>query len=304
MADRLEEMVKMQQAFQKRIGLFTGEPKKLEKDTKELVLSIHEKASDVLRGVDWKLHRNENKGIEKFNLQDQITDLMKFVFILASEWGMNDEEIYEWFVKKSRLVEKRYDREFSDELSNSNCAVVDIDGVLCDYRKTWHDFLISRGVGVVNNISVDLSGALSDPSQYRFLKEDFRREGWKTKMNAFENASIFTETLSSFGLKVVIVTARPMHEHMRIYYDTVDWLEKNGIFYDHLVFEEKKREWASANLNKIRFCVEDDPLQAQKMSTWGMKVFLVDQPYNKNVDNENIIRVENLLEIVDQEFNK
>ena len=296
MTDRLDEMVERQAAFQKRIGLFNGEDP--EKETKELLLSIHKKTGDVLDGLAWKLHRKSGVIPDRDNIQDQIIDLLKFLFILANEWGMDSDEIFEWFIKKSDYVEARYDREFSLELSDAACVVVDIDGVLCDYRGGWKDYVLERGFEHTDvPETLDLSMTLRNPQAYDVLKSEFRRSGAKRRLEAMEGASAFTKSLKSIGKTVVIVTARPIHEHINIYYDTIAWLEANEIKYDHIVFEEKKREWVGANLSKVEFCVEDDPSQATRMAAWGMKVYLVDASYNKNVEADGIIRVQNLMEI-------
>ncbi len=104
-------------------------------------------------------------------------------------------------------------------------------------------------------------------------------------------------------------------------YITEEWLIKNGIFYDKLIFEKGndfssdpkahiKNRFEISKKKKIRYFIEDDLEKAIKLSYMCDICFLISHPYNlsfSNLPNEikrkreafpsNIIRVKNWDEI-------
>ena len=85
---------------------------------------------------------------------------------------------------------------------------------------------------------------------------------------------------------------------------TILWLKKHGILYDKLIIEKGNEEIADprghfrnrfhiSRKKKIRFFVEDDLRKAIKLAFICDVVFLLDQPYNRNMPElpSNIIRV-------------
>lgn len=74
---------------------------------------------------------------------------------------------------------------------------------------------------------------------------------------------------------------------------TIGWLDENELGYIdvHLLGSDYKVEKAK-ELNCNIF-IEDNPSNAIQLASEGFTVLLIDNNYNKNVENENIVRVKN-----------
>lgn len=82
-----------------------------EKLTKETILCIHKELSEVLDTINWKLHRKENKVIDKENTREEIIDCFKYLVNLCVIWKITPEDFAETFDRKSKIVRERFEKE-------------------------------------------------------------------------------------------------------------------------------------------------------------------------------------------------
>lgn len=76
-----------------------------------------------------------------------------------------------------------------------------------------------------------------------------------------------------------------------------NWLRNNGFCCDKLLFCDEKR----VADEKLRYCqkyhisvmIEDHPVTAKTLAEHGTRVLLFDQPYNRGISAENLLRVKN-----------
>ena len=99
------------------------------------------------------------------------------------------------------------------------------------------------------------------------------------------------EKLKQEGHKIYLITARDDYGIPKEYYGkeqeiTKQWLEKNNIKYDKLIFEKQKL--GPCIENKIDIMIEDSPENIRDLSK-QIKVIKFDCQYNKDVKNENVI---------------
>ena len=299
MNDRLEEILRHQQAFHIQRKKFTGELPVVE--TKELLLWMHAELSELLQALNVKVYSTRENGYNLSNVKDEIMDVFKYSLVLMNIWDMDAEEIVEEYYRKSKVVEHKWMQDIDLLMEGESLVCVDIDGVLCNFIQTWSDFLVMNGAlmdPIVSHIYSDLSEYLPQPikKEYSNLKAEYRESGIKRNAAVFPGAKEFLHRLRQ-KYKVVLVTARPAHKHRRIFADTVEWLESNGLEYDALIFEENKREWVLSHSENISFCVEDDVRQTEDLTNVGIKTYLVDHLYNRNIHCENAIRVDSLEKI-------
>ena len=298
--DRLQEFLNYQRAFQMQRGKFTG-LSPIE-ETKELILWMHSELSELLNELNLKVYSIDTPEIQIANIQDEIIDIFKYCLIQMNIWGMNSDDVYEEFYRKSAVVEQKWKQILDIQLKDKHCVCVDIDGVLCDSHGTWIKFLCTEGILTqpdnIDYYSLDFSDYLPDEKRgfYSSLKSRYRESGIKKEAILYPSAQDCLRQLSQ-KYQVVLVSARPIEKHRRIYADTIEWLKKNDLYYDAIMFESDKRKWVLDNLNKVAFCVEDDPSQAQRLANVGLKVFLLDKPYNQDLNHSNIQRIQNLGEI-------
>jgi len=172
---------------------------------------------------------------------------------------------------------------------------IDIDGVLTNFERELVDYATKMSVDEGWPIDVDLS-------QYNELKAfkwntDQTMKFWnKYILKYFEEtpprtfASEVIEKLRNDGHKIILITARDEYGVPQEYWGkeqqiTKDWLDKNNIKYDKLIFETEKMEPCIEN--KIDVMIEDSPNNIEELSS-QMKVIKFDCQYNRHVDNENV----------------
>jgi len=112
MTTPLAEIWQVQKEFQKNFydleNLSEEEKIKL---TKEFILSMHRELGEVLNEIPWKLHRANSKEYSNEHIQEELIDVQKFLLNLFLIWGMTPETFYDIFMKKSAIVQTRYDEE-------------------------------------------------------------------------------------------------------------------------------------------------------------------------------------------------
>lgn len=79
--------------------------------TKEFILSMHRELGEVLNEIPWKLHRANSQDYSIEHVQEELIDVQKFLMNLFLIWGMTPETFYDTFMKKSAIVQARYDEE-------------------------------------------------------------------------------------------------------------------------------------------------------------------------------------------------
>lgn len=177
------------------------------------------------------------------------------------------------------------------------CAF-DIDGVLNNYPVCWVNWVnkkLDAGYADINDLKEHLSY-----DQYRKLKREYRESGVKENLVPAEGARRITNALRRRGYKIIVVTARPAQEIPSLFGQTIRWLDKNKIAYDHIEFGQKnKRGKLVEDFPNIKFIVEDNSYLANQMAKWGYKVFLMDSRYNRKLKTEKgVIRIEGLEQIL------
>jgi hypothetical protein len=125
-------------------------------------------------------------------------------------------------------------------------------------------------------------------AEYRDCKLAYRQGGMKRSMPCLEGASALTRDLRALGAEVWICTTRPYMRLDNVDPDTQEWLRRNKIEYDALLYDPRDGDAKYAELKRqagIRRVVgvaEDLPEQAMRAIKAGFgPVWLRNQPYNK-----------------------
>lgn len=272
-------------------------------------LALMREVGEVLDTVDWKIHRKEHKSTIRSNTLEELIDCFKYWMCLCQLHGFTPEEIEEAYYQKSIVVEQRHKQEIVDAINLSNCKVVgvDIDGVLADYPRSFVEF-INKELGTnydhrkVDNYNVPQALGLSVETGMR-LKDKYRQTGQKRFIPVIPGAAEFLQKLRNHGYKIMLLTSRPYQKYKRIFSDTMEWLQKNNLVFDSIIFDEKKEERLvkEFGVDKIEFFVDDVAKNANTISQLGLPCYLIDRPYNKDAKlGQLVTRVNNLQEILEQ----
>lgn len=172
-------------------------------------------------------------------------------------------------------------------------VAVDIDGTLGDYHAHFLDFAekwlgrempdpleINPGMRLHRFMRVPLS-------DYRTCKLAFRQGGTKRWMPAYPYAAELTRDIRKAGAQVWICTTRPYLRLDNIDPDTQEWLNRNGIKYDAVIYgDEKYRELKRQAGPRVAAVLEDLPelwMQARRRFP-DSRVLLRHQPYNLQIE--------------------
>lgn len=178
-------------------------------------------------------------------------------------------------------------------------VALDIDGTLGDFHLNFLRFaslyfdrpnLVEDRIGR-SNPGLPLWEWLGiDHGEYRESKLAYRQGGWKRWMPAYPGASSLTHEIRRAGAEVWLCTTRPYLRLDNVDPDTREWLRRNHIQYDALLFDpldenltkydELKRQAGS----RVASVTDDLPEMITAARSAGMfNPILRDQPYNQHL---------------------
>ena len=136
---------------------------------KDLSLGLYEETSELAATVArFKAHILKNKPVEKVNLADGAADVFKYLVAICQLYGLEPEELFDAFMRKSDVVGDKARGEQLELETNTKLILVDLDNVVSDLSG-WQDKLNeARGGAPMNDRTVALLES---------LKEDFYRDG-------------------------------------------------------------------------------------------------------------------------------
>lgn len=310
----LQSIFKEQKDFQK----YFYDPENLTdedkiKFTKEYILSMHKELGEVLDTMSWKLHRKENKIKSDNNTVEEIIDCFKFLLNLCIIWKIDADKFAKEFFRKSMVVRQRYNQEVLNVIDkNEKVCAIDLDDTLAKssdhfvkvYNEQNHiaddEHCFKTRVQLKEGIPI---------LKYEKFKNYFRESGEKIKIEIKKGAKELCQSLKEKGYKIVIISARPYKKYNRIFPDTLEWLNNNGIKYDALYFEKDKHLKILEQIPNLSFIIEDNPDCAKQISEQGYKVFLIDNEHedelekitrNKLNTNNMITQINKLSDIIEK----
>jgi hypothetical protein len=182
-------------------------------------------------------------------------------------------------------------------------VALDIDGTLGDYHGHFLNFAAAwfghpmpnpREINPGQRLHMFMGVPLA---RYRECKLAYRQGGLKRSMPVYDGAARLTECIRSAGAEVWICTTRPYLRLDNIDPDTREWLRRNRIRYDAVLFgDDKYQELRRQAKSRIAAILEDLPelvVTADKLLP-KVPIFLRDQPYNRHFKFTYDARVYNM----------
>ena len=190
---------------------------------------------------------------------------------------------------------------------------VDADGVLTnliEYNSREGKKEFKREVINYNSYWLEEMFDLEDVSKLKMYTKAFKiYEKYCKKENPREGASNVINELSKKGFSFNQITARKFAAQRNILgkrYRRLlkKWNKKHGINFDSYKFCDDynvdKSKLILCNMLNVEVMIEDNANVALLLAQNGIKVILVDAPYNSEVKHENIIRVYDWYQIKDE----
>jgi len=260
---------------------------------KDLALGLYEEAGELSQVVArYKAHILRCPPVEKVNVADGAADVLKYLISIAQLYGVTATELYEAFLRKSKVVDDRAKGERLELERDTKLIIVDVDNIIADLSGWQSKLNEARGGAPMNDRTVQLLES---------LKEDFYRDGGFLDLPPIEGAAEGLKAISEAGWKIVLISARPYWQYKRVYGDTVEWLQKHGMTYDLILFNKDKAEAIYEFIFPARpaYFIEDREKHAKEVAAIGVPVLLLAWDYNKGIeDNKLITRVEDWPSIV------
>lgn len=196
----------------------------------------------------------------------------------------------------------------------SNCShdlkwvvAVDVDGTMAQYHSHYASFVESyddrlpltlprrwNGFGEFR----DVLGLTQREHHERKLA--FRAGGFKRWMPRFNYADLMVQTLKAMGIEVWVTTTRPWMRMDNVDTDTVEWLRRHDIPFDHLLFDEDKyhRLTELVDPERILAILDDEFEQRRRCEELGLPFVLARTEWNYEVAGAGIDDLRNFLPIV------
>jgi len=283
----LKDVWKEQKEFN---NLFRQLPKGFEEQshlTQHMVLCIMSELDEILSTVHWKHHRNIPIKPNPQQTLLECVDVFKYLITIIQAWGFTEKEFLDAFWKKSMVVRQRRSEEFLKNV-NGKTAVIDIDGVICDYNQGFMKWLYKYDndlydlvINKVWNSSTDTYGSVSrhdfelTPVLWQELKHQFRISGYKEFMPAYADAKEFLTKIQQNNITVVLLTSRPIDRYPNLYADTVAWLKREQLPYDIIWWSYDKADHVIENISNPLFVVDDDLSLANKFDAVNIPVYWI-----------------------------
>jgi hypothetical protein len=193
----------------------------------------------------------------------------------------------------------------------SNCSAnvkwvvaIDVDGTMAKYHRAYRDFLILYD----NRVSWQTPNTWTGLGEFRDVfgltqhehherKLAFRAGGFKRWMDKFDSAGWMMKRLQQMGLEVWVTTTRPWMRMDNVDRDTLEWLRRWDIPFDHLLFDEDKygRLMELVDPERILLVLDDENEQIQRCEELALPAVLHRSEWNTEV--EALVEVRHLADV-------
>lgn len=174
-------------------------------------------------------------------------------------------------------------------------AIIDIDGVLNYYPRTFLDFVSNT---TEQNFNTLLEAKNSIPyEKYKELKRRYRKSEYKHNAKPRVGAKALLQYLHKHNYLIYIITSRELYKD-KMLQNTILWLRRNKLIYD-FIYESRKKDFTIFEKFKdIDIVIEDNVDNIKNiMKISSAKCYNVINEDNKDM-SVDCHRVKDLFEIV------
>ncbi|MBI04418.1 MAG: hypothetical protein CMI96_01210 [Pelagibacteraceae bacterium] len=144
-----------------------------------------------------------------------------------------------------------------------NIAIIDIDGCLNDYPNTlvlW----INHHAGTTYESLDDIINV--SKKEFDKYKDEYRSSGIQENFKLKSDVKKSIKKLKENGYCITILTARNHYKYNNISRMTINWLYKNNMYFDQIVFESDKLKYISTIHNYVAIVIDDDKKLIQSLN--------------------------------------
>lgn len=314
LGNELRRIWEDQRAFNMLFRNPPTEPSEVANQARDFVLFTESELHELLRTLPWKKHRRMPFRSNNAHMHEEGADIFKCVLSLFQIIGIETpEQLVELYWTKTAVVRQRYREEWIEKLDRE-CAVIDIDNVICDYIGGICQWLIATKAD-----SVDLDKVNDAWRHGRYInaerlgikeelwqswKHEFRTGGFKRYLPVFDDARRFLEMCKIAQLRIVLLTSRPIDRYQNLFTDTIMWLNSNQLPFDFVWWSLEKAErilMEDGLREKVRFAVDDDQRFVRQFARAGIRTYWLrrgeDWEPSTEEWNSKVIHIQSLNEI-------
>lgn len=255
------------------------------------ILGTMTELTELLDETNWRTHRV--KRVDQFgpNVAEELADITKYVFSMWQIMGYSQQDMLQAMSQKGELLQQLIMQEMRPAITGRNILMLDLDGVVADFRKGFLDWVSTSQWKDTLTISADQIGLHLDLNNswdyqaYNQAKIAFEQEGGYHKLPVIPQVSLAVNSLYRVGWHVIVYTARPYSTYKRIWGDTWNWLKQHNILVNELHFGYDSRVVAASALAESNFVIalEDDPTLIRRYEGCKIPVIVYPQPYNETM---------------------
>lgn len=255
------------------------------------ILGTMTELGELLQELTWKDHRFSSNVKIGHNLGDQLADITKYVFSMWQLLGYDESAMLNEIWIKGEILDQLLLQETAKKPSGKKIIILDLDGVVADFRKGFEEWLKNSDWDYLvpidptkNTLHLDINYGW-DFNTYTEAKLEFEKQGGYNKLPAIEETVDAVNKLFNQDYYIIAHTARPYTVLRRVWMDTFKWLRDNDVPFNELHFGYDSRITYAKKLmnNNDVLAFEDDPVLIQRYSASGIPVLVFPQPYNRDL---------------------
>lgn len=169
-------------------------------------------------------------------------------------------------------------------------VAVDIDGTLAEYHIRLAEFAwdyhdLPRKIELWDGRGNYEDWLGMSQAQYREAKLAYRQGGYKRMALPYQHAFMFMQALDALDVEIWITTTRPWSRLDSVDPDTRFWLERHGVPYTHLLYDDHKYQKLSniVDPRRVIAVVDDLPEMIAEANEYlpNALALLIARPHNR-----------------------
>ena len=168
-------------------------------------------------------------------------------------------------------------------------VLCDIDGTIAEYHNTLGEFCGEYWDIAIPMNSWNGKGNFEDylgltQQEYREAKLAFRQGGMKRTMPMYPETKLLMNNIHRTGAELWFTTTRPWQRLDNVDPDTRFWLDRHGLEYHRLLFDDDKyhRVCQIIDPERIVLVIDDLPEQIDAATGLGLPVWQPGRPHNSH----------------------
>lgn len=267
-----------------------------EEMTRSFALALHSEVSAMVGDISFRDHVTPGRQADTKKILYESVDVFRYLLAVLNLWGHTSEDFLTAFQNRDAFLHMRHDLE-QQKWSGEPVIVVDIDEVICEFRKGFTEWLNSeKGVNLdVNSPEYYHVQPVKEAGlQPEGLFEEFIDKGMLRQLEPIRSTIDVLNQLRALGFWVQLLTARPSH-NLQCLYDTYFWLSKIGLNFDRVGFSPEKMIWLTKSeyfdSGSVVCAIDDSSKHTMEYAKHGVKVMSPLMSYNHELIGVNNVTV-------------